>query len=117
MKTRAFLLSSGIGFGLQLAMVVVGHFEPVIRQPGYAIGGMGFSLVAGLIYARMASGGWRDSLVGGAVSGGLCGLLGIAVSVALGDVPTMLLVMGTSASTVTGLIGGVAGRLLATRKT
>ena len=36
--------------------------------------------------------------------------IGIGVSVAMGDVPASLLVMGTGASTVTGLIGGLLGR-------
>lgn len=42
--------------------------------------------------------------------GGISAAIGIAVSVALGDVPTSLLALGTGSSAVTGLIGGLIGR-------
>ena len=70
------------------------------------------SLVAGLLYARLARGGWRDSLAGGGASGAVGSLLAIAVSFALGDVPAFVLLFGTCASLVTGLIGGALGRLI-----
>jgi hypothetical protein len=112
MNKDSLLVATAIGLVLQLAMVVIGHYVPAIREKGFAIGGMFFSLVAGLIYARMAHGGWSDALIGGAVAGGVCAILGIVVSVALSDVPPMILVMGTAASAVTGLIGGAVGKLI-----
>ncbi len=60
----------------------------------------------------MVCGGWGGALGGGALAGGLCAIIGIAVSAALGDVPPMILVMGTAASAVTGLIGGAVGKLI-----
>jgi hypothetical protein len=95
--------ATAIGTALQVAMVVAGHFVPGLRDPGFAIGGMGLSAVAGWLSvgsARLAA-----SLGGGAVAGGVCAALGIAVSVLLGDVPASLLLLGTGASTVTGAIG------------
>ncbi len=74
---------------------------------------MFFSLVAGFLYARMAQDGWGGAIGGGAVAGGVCAILGIAVSVALKDVPAQILLLGTAASLVTGLIGGGVGKLLA----
>lgn len=112
MNKDSLLIATAIGLVLQLAMVVIGHYVPAIREKGFAIGGMFFSLVAGLIYARMAHAGWSDALIGGAVAGGVCAILGIAVSVALSDVPPMILAMGTAASAVTGLIGGAVGKLI-----
>ncbi len=112
MNRDSIITATAIGLALQLAMVVIGHYVPAIREKGFAIGGMFFSLVAGLLYARMAQAGWGGALMGGAVAGGVCAILGIAVSVALGDVPPMILAMGTAASAVTGLIGGAVGKLI-----
>lgn len=112
MNKDTLIVATAIGLILQLAMVVVGHYVPAIREKGFAIGGMFFSLVAGLIYARMAQAGWGGALGGGAVAGGVCAILGIAVSVMLKDVPAMILVLGTTASIVTGLIGGAVGKLI-----
>ncbi len=112
MNKDSLLIATAIGLVLQLAMVVIGHYVPAIREKGFAIGGMFFSLIAGLAYARMAHAGWGGALGGGALAGGLCAILGIAVSAALGDVPPVILVMGTAASAVTGLVGGAVGKLI-----
>jgi hypothetical protein len=112
MNKDSLIIATAIGLALQLAMVLIGHYVPAIREKGFAIGGMFFSLVAGLIYARMAHAGWGGALGGGALAGGLCAILGIAVSTVLGDVPPMILAMGTAASAVTGLIGGAVGKLI-----
>ena len=77
----------------------------------FAVGGMGFSLVAGLLYAIMAKGGTTSSLaLGGLVAGAVCAFIGIFVSHLLGDVPASLLVLGTVSSAVTGAIGGWIGK-------
>jgi len=112
MNKDSFIIATAIGLALQLAMVVIGHYIPAIREKGFAVGGMLFSLVAGFLYARMTHTGWGGALGGGALAGGACAILGIAVSAALGDVPPMILAMGTAASAVTGLIGGAVGKLI-----
>ncbi len=112
MNKDSLIIATTIGLILQLAMVVAGHYVPAIREKGFAIGGMFFSLVAGLCYARMAQTGWTGAIGGGAIAGGVCAILGIAVSVALKDAPAQILVLGTAASAVTGLIGGAVGRLM-----
>jgi hypothetical protein len=43
--------------------------------------------VAGLLYARDAALGYGRGALGGAIAGGLCALIGIGVSVLLGDTP------------------------------
>jgi hypothetical protein len=69
------------------------------------------SLIAGVIYARAAGSTRGPGAAYGAVAGGVCALIGIAVSFGLGDVPAMILVVGTASSAVTGAIGGaLAGR-------
>lgn len=101
-----------IGTILQVAMVVAGHFAPVLRDPGFALGGMGFSAVVGWLSARGAAG-WGNVLGGGAIAGGICAAIGIGVSVALGDVPASLLALGTASSVATGAFGAAIGRITA----
>ena len=112
MNKRALIVATVIGTGLQMAMVIAGHFVPAVASL-FAIVGILISLVAGLLYARAARGGWRDSLIGGAIAGGLCALIGIAMSWAMGDVTAIILVMGTLSSAVGGLIGGALGKMVA----
>ncbi len=113
MNRSALILATAIGAAAQLAMIVAGHFIPIVRERGFAIGGMLISLVAGAIYARLARGGWPPSLIGGALAGGVCALIGIAPSVAMGDTTASILLLGTAASTVAGVIGGAIGKLVA----
>lgn len=111
MNSRALVLATVVGTVLQLAMVIAGHSNKSIAAL-FAVGGMGISLIAGLVYTLTAKGGTTSSLaVGGLLSGGICALVGIVVSYLLGDVPALILVVGTVSSAVTGLIGGFAGKL------
>lgn len=112
-STRALLLATVAGTILQIAMVVAGHTNKSIADM-FAIGGMTISLLAGLAYALIA----RDptlagAALGGLAAGGICALIGIAISYMLGDVTASILVLGTLSSAVTGAIGGLIGRLLA----
>ena len=112
MQRNALIVATGIGLVLQLAMVFGGHYSPAVAGL-FAVGGMGFSLIAGFLYVWFAvKGSWGSDLTGGAVAGGVCALLGIAVSAALGDVPVTLLLLGTVSSVVTGAIGGAIGKLI-----
>ena len=113
MNTRLILTTVAVATLVQLAMVIAGHYVPVIKNNVFALGGMAISLAAGLAYARLAGGGWAPSLTGGAAVGGVCALIGIGVSLALKDVPPMVLALGTFSSAVTGAIGGAIGKLLA----
>ncbi|MDO9471916.1 MAG: hypothetical protein Q7J28_02590 [Caulobacter sp.] len=112
MNQRALIVATVIGTAMQMAMVIGGHFVPAVANL-FAIVGILISLVAGLLYARAARGGWADSLLGGAVAGALCALIGIAMSWAMGDVESIILVLGTLSSAVGGVIGGAVGKVLA----
>ena len=112
MNRRAFWLATGTGLLLQLAMVWAGHYNVFVREKGFAIGGLTISLIAGLVFAWSARASLGQDVLGGAIAGGLCALLGIAVSVLLGDVPTAVLGFGTLGSIVTGLLGGAIGRAI-----
>jgi hypothetical protein len=111
MNSRALLIASLVGTLLQIAMVVAGHSSPAIKGL-FAVGGMGLSLVAGVLYARVARPATRgNAALGGAAAGAICAFLGILVSYLLGDVPGSLLALGTISSAVTGAIGGFIGAL------
>lgn len=105
------IIATTVGLILQFAMVVAGHYSAPVKA-SFAIGGMAFSLLAGLLYVRLAPGGWAGACLGGAIAGGLCAIIAIAVSVSLKDVPAQILWLGTSASVVTGLIGGAIGKVI-----
>lgn len=112
-NTRAVLIAVVAGTVLQVAMVVAGHSNKSIASL-FAVGGMGLSLLAGLIYAYIAreSGSSLGNLaIGGAIAGGVCAFIGILVSNLMGDVPASLLLLGTVSSIVTGAIGGAIGKL------
>jgi hypothetical protein len=106
-----------IGTIAQVAMVVAGHFNPAIAQL-FAIVGVSISALAGLGYAlRTATPSTGRAALGGAIVGGVCALLGIALSFGLGDVTAFILLAGTGSSAVGGAIGGAIGRAAGGRKT
>jgi hypothetical protein len=91
-------------------MVIAGHWVEFIKLNLFAAGGMLISAIAAVIYARAARTDRKTAAIQGALVGGLCALIGIAVSFALGDVPASILAFGTLGSAVAGAIGGaVAG--------
>lgn len=110
MNRNALVVSLGIATVLQVGMVLAGHWSPAVAGL-YAIGGMGFSLIGGVIYALMAKPGWKEAIGMGALVGGLSGFFGIAVSYALGDVPASLLALGTVSSAATGYVGSAVTRM------
>ncbi len=104
-----------IGTGLQLLMVIAGHYSPAIAQM-FAAGGMGISALAGVLAALVS----RPASLGsaatrGAIAGGVSAFVGILVSFLLGDVPAAVLGFGTASSAVTGALGGLVGKLLSAR--
>ena len=111
MNKENLLIATTVGLILQLLMVVAGHYMPPVKAK-FAVGGMLISLIAGAIYIRLEQQGWQGALLGGAIAGGVCALIGIAVSVSLKDVPAMILVVGTLGSVVAGLVGGTIAKLV-----
>lgn len=111
MNKENLLIATTVGLILQLLMVVAGHYLPPVKAK-FAVGGMLISLIAGALYIRLEQQGWQGALVGGAIAGGVCALLAIAVSVSLKDVPAMILVVGTLGSVVAGLLGGAIAKLV-----
>jgi hypothetical protein len=111
----ALINATIIGTALQVAMVVSGHYNKGIADL-FAVLGMTISLVTGLLFALWAKQPTIGSAaLGGLVAGGVCALLGIIVSYALGDVPAMIIIVGTLSSAVTGAIGGAVGQVVASK--
>jgi hypothetical protein len=109
--SRALVTATVVGIVLQVTMTTLGHTNPAIRG-AFAAGGMGISFVAGILYVVISTEVLlRDNVLGGAIAGAVCGFVGILVSLVLGDVPALLLLMGTVLSGVTGALGGWVGRL------
>lgn len=113
LEKDALIRATALGTVLQVAMVVSGHFIPAIALL-FAPLGVGISLLAGLLYGRWA--GPKGAWAGGALAGGLCALLGIALSFGLGDVTAAILALGTLSSAVGGMLGGWLGGRLAGRR-
>lgn len=112
LNARALTIAIIVGTILQVVMVVLGHSNKSIASL-FAVGGMGFSLIAGLLYAWNSRGAPASSLaVGGLIAGGVCAFIGILVSYFLRDVPASLLLLGTISSMVTGALGGWLGKFL-----
>lgn len=99
-----------VGTLLQLCMVLAGHWIAAVANLFGPLG-VGISFLVGLLWARESG---AESLGGaargGAVVGGVCALIGIAVSFALGDVTAVILAFGTLSSALTGALGGLVGR-------
>ena len=116
-SNRAGVTATVIGTVLQLAMVVSGHFAPAIANQ-FAAGGMSISGIAGLIYSVLAQPAGCGAAAGGvAAAGGISAFLGILVSYLLRDVEAAVLGFGTAGSAVTGLLGGIIGKVIAARRT
>lgn len=97
-----------VGTVLQTAMVLVGHWVLAVARLFGPLG-MGISLAVGLLWARGEARDRKHGSLGGAVVGGACALIGIAISWALGDVGAVILAFGTLSSAVAGALGGVVG--------
>lgn len=115
LSPKALVPALLLGILLQVAMVVIGHYTVAVASL-FAPLGMAISLIVGFLYARWARTTRGDSVLGGAIVGGLCALIGIVISYALGDVTAWILFLGTLSSAFTGAIGGLIGHTLAGRE-
>jgi hypothetical protein len=117
MNRPALYYATTVGTLAQLAMVIAGHYVAFIRDDVFALGGMAISLVAGILYARRVNEPWGERAQGGAIAGGVCAFIAIALSAILKDTLLPILAVGTLASAFTGMIGGVAGGWMGKRST
>jgi hypothetical protein len=93
-------------------MVLIGHHSAAVASL-FGVLGISISILAGLLYGVLARPERRSRATGGgALVGGGCALLGIALSLYLGDVTAAVLGFGTASSAVAGAVGGWLGRAM-----
>ena len=102
-----------VGLVLQIAMYALGHYSDWVQINVFGFGGMMISAVAGYLYGMDRGRGWFPSATGGAIAGGICGLIGIALSVALGDTRQDFIATGATISVFIGAVGGIFGQMAA----
>lgn len=121
-NTTAFQRATFVGILLLITFVVFSHYLPLLAtQVLFAT--LMIAGISGLLYAREAARGYGIGALGGAFSGGICALAGIAVAILLGDVPAFtmgpapgkVMVIGTAASVLAGAVGGLFGQWDAVR--
>lgn len=106
----------GIGTGLQVLMVVVGHLAPQLQAMGlFPIAGTLIGGITGWLAGKGTPGAMGAALASGAIAGGLAGALGSLVSTALGDVPLANIAIAGGATVVSGAIGGALAKALGNR--
>jgi len=110
---KVLLRATVVGIVLQAAMYVVGHFSVWFAVNVFGFGGMMISAVAGYLYAMDTGHGYFPGATGGAIAGGLCGLVGIALSVVLGETVSSYIATGTAIAVMIGAVGGLFGQMAA----
>ena len=106
---RAFV----VGTVLQIVMVVLGHFVPWVALHVFMFGGMMISATAAYLYAMDSGKGYFPGATAGAIVGGACALIGITVSVMLGETERVVIPFGTAVCVLTGTVGGLFGQMAA----
>ena len=113
MGNNPLVRATGAGTALQILMVVVGHFMPSIQAGLFPIGGTAIGAITGILASLWSKGAsMGNQLGGGAVAGGLAGVLGTLVSVGLGDVPMSTVAVAGGSTVVAGAIGALIGRFM-----
>lgn len=102
-----------VGLVLQIAMYALGHFSDWVAINVFGFGGMMISAISGYLFAMDMGRGYFPSATGGAIAGGICGLIGIVMSVALGDTRQSYIATGATISVFIGAIGGLFGQMAA----
>jgi hypothetical protein len=109
MNQGALTRATITGTALQAAMVVLGHFVPPIAA-SFPIIGTAIGALTGFLFARWGGRPTRlGSATGGALAGGVAGMLGSVISLALGDVLFDTVGVATISTVVAGLLGGAVG--------
>jgi hypothetical protein len=102
-----------VGTLLQIVFVLIAHFSVWIETHALLFAGMMTSATVGYLYAQEVAKGYALGAYGGAIAGGLCAFIGIALSVILGDMTGEMLVVRDLISILTGAVGGIYGQMAA----
>lgn len=101
---------------MQALLVVTGHFVPWVELHVFMFGGMMISAIVGYLYGMDSARGWGPSAFGGALAGGTCEIIGIALAVVFHQTPMIALLVGTAICLLTGTVGGLFGQMAANMK-
>ncbi len=114
MGSNPLVKAIGVGTGLQVLMVVIGHFIPSLQAANlFPIGGTLIGLVTGWLAGQGSAGAGLGKLAtNGGIAGGLAGVLGSFVSTGLGDVPLGNAGIAGASTLVAGAIGGILNQFL-----
>lgn len=110
---KPLLRALAVGILLQVAMYGLGHYSKWMVINVFGFGGMMISAIAGYLFAMETGRGYFSGATGGAIAGGTCGLIGIALSVMLGDTLSSFIAIGATISVFIGAIGGLFGQMAA----
>jgi hypothetical protein len=100
-----------VGMLLQITLAVLGYYSSWIMVHAFLFGGMMISATSGFLYAQDVGPGYTRGALAGAIAGGVCGFIGIALSVGLHDTPQSFLALGTAITLLTGAVGGLWGQV------
>jgi hypothetical protein len=104
-----------VGTPLQMLTVTLGHFSGLlaVHEIGFLFACMMISATVGYLYAQDVATGYLRGAYGGAIAGGICALVGLAVSVPLDDMSPVILIQRSLICVLTGAVGGIYGQLAA----
>jgi len=113
LEQAALLRAMIVGTVLQLLLAILAHLSAWVALHALLFGAMMISAVSGYLYALDTAKGFAAGATGGVISGGVCGLFGVALSVVIGDTDPGLLVQNFMIFAFTGGIGGLFGQMAA----
>ena len=102
-----------VGTLLQIVFVLIAHFSVWTETHALLFAGMMTSATVGYLYAQEVAKGYALGAYGGAIAGGLCAFIGIALSALLGDMTGRMLLVRDTISIFTGAVGGIYGQMAA----
>ncbi|HEY1615314.1 MAG TPA: hypothetical protein VGF97_16660 [Rhizomicrobium sp.] len=111
--TFAFQRAAVVGVLLQAVLVLLAHFSIWLAEHAFLFAAMMISAVSGYLYAQEVARGYIRGACGGALTGGTCGMVGIGMSVILGDTSPVSLTVRALVSILTGAVGGIYGQMAA----
>lgn len=107
---RAFI----VGTVLWVAMVALAPFVSWVGFRMFEFGGMMISATSGYLYAMHAGKGYFPGATAGAITGGASALIGISISVLMGELMNRVFIPGgTAVCVLTGAVGGLFGQMAA----
>ena len=111
--SKILLRAAIVGIVLQLALAAVAHFFAHIARHYFLFGGMMIAATAGYLFGMGSGKGYFSGATGGAIIGGLCGLIGAGAVALMRDAAQTVIPFFTTICVVTGALGGLFGQMAA----